>query len=154
MTIARRLLVLLAIPLVSLAGLGVFARLQLSAVEARSRFVAESRIAALATLGNLSRSVAELRVNVRSHLLATSAEGRADARRRFEEDEREVRRLLQHYADHLVLGDADRRLLTEFGALSREYAAGAQRMMTLHDEGRSRAAVDHLNDTVCLWVFG
>ena len=70
MTIAKRLIVLLAVPLVALVGLGVFTRLQLE-IEARSRFVAESRIVALATLGNLSRSFAELRVNVRSYLLAT-----------------------------------------------------------------------------------
>ena len=71
MTIAKRLIILLAVPLVALLGLGVFTRLQLAEIEARSRFVAESRIVALATLGNLSRSFSELRVNVRSHLLAT-----------------------------------------------------------------------------------
>ena len=72
MTIAKRLIILLTVPLVALVGLGVFTRLQLAQIEARSRFVAESRIVALATLGNLSRGFAELRVNVRSHLLATT----------------------------------------------------------------------------------
>ena len=72
MTIAKRLIILLTVPLVALVGLGVFTRLQLVKIEARSRFVAESRIVALATLGNLSRGFAELRVNVRSHLLATN----------------------------------------------------------------------------------
>ena len=80
MTIAKRLIILLAVPLVALVGLGVFTRLQLAQIEARSRFVAESRIVALATLGNLSRSFAELRVNVRSHLLATTDAERAAAR--------------------------------------------------------------------------
>ena len=80
MTIAKRLIILLTVPLVALVGLGVFTRLQLAQIEARSRFVAESRIVALATLGNLSRSFAELRVNVRSHLLATDDAQRAAAR--------------------------------------------------------------------------
>ena len=66
MTIAKRLIILLAVPLVALLGLGVFTRIQLARIEARSRFVAESRIVALATVGNLSRGFSELRVNVRS----------------------------------------------------------------------------------------
>ena len=69
--------VLVAVPLVALLSLGVFIRFQLADIETRSRFVAESRIAALATLGNLSRGFAELRVNMRSHLLATTPADRA-----------------------------------------------------------------------------
>src|SRR5512145_3030724 len=109
MTIASRLFVLVTVPLAALVGLGVFTGLQLARIEQRSRFVSESRIAALATLGNLSRAFAEVRVNVRSHLLATTDQQRAAARARFDEDEREVDRLLQTYADHYVLGARDRR---------------------------------------------
>src|SRR4051812_19074477 len=98
MTIARRLMILLAVPLVALLGLGIFTRLQLSKIEARTRFVAESRIDALATLGNLSRSFVESRVDLRSYLLATDVAERAAARKSFDEDERDVTRLLQHYA--------------------------------------------------------
>jgi hypothetical protein len=97
MTIARRLLILLTVPLLALVGLGVFTGLQLAKIEARSRFVAESRIAALATLGNLSRAFAELRVNVRSHMLATSDAERTAARGHFDEDERELNELLREY---------------------------------------------------------
>jgi Four helix bundle sensory module for signal transduction len=121
MTIARRLIILLTIPLVVLLGLGVFTRLQLAKIEASSRFVAESRIVALATLANLSRSFAELRVNVRTHLLATNDAQRAAARALFDEDEQNVNRLLQQYADGLVLDDKERRLLGEFQLLSREW---------------------------------
>ena len=64
MTIAKRLIFLLAVPLMALLGLGIFARVQLARIEERSRFVAESRIVALATLGNVSRNFAELRVNM------------------------------------------------------------------------------------------
>src|SRR4249919_3590654 len=136
MTIARRLTILLMVPLAALVGLGVFTRLQLSTIEERSRFVAESRIVALATLGNLSRSFAELRVNVRSHLLATDDAQRAAARALFDEDERDVSRLLQEYADHLVLGDKGRRLLDDYRTLSREWMAGAKQAMLLSTQGR------------------
>jgi two-component system, sensor histidine kinase and response regulator len=148
MTIATRLLALLTVPLLALVGLGLFTAVQLANIEARSRLVAESRIAALATLGNLSRAFAELRVNVRSHLLATNDARRATARNLFEEDEREVNRLLRQYADHLVLDDTDRQLLSEFQALSREYIAGARKLMSLADEGRSADAIAYLDNTM------
>src|SRR5262245_57680651 len=102
MTIAKRLIILLAVPLLALAGLGIFTRLELSRLEARSRFV-ESRIVALATLGNLSRGFSELRVNVRSYVLATTDSQRKTARALFDEDEGDVTRLLQEYADQLIL---------------------------------------------------
>ncbi len=46
MTIGKRLLLLLlAVPLIALLGFGVFARIQLSRIEERSRFVSESQLA-------------------------------------------------------------------------------------------------------------
>src|SRR3954471_15611976 len=114
MTIARRLILLLTVAILALLGFGVFTRLQLNAIEERSRFVAESRIVALATLGNLSRNFAELRINVRSYLLATDDAQRATARAAFDGCEREVLRLLQFYADKLVFSNQGRRLLGEY----------------------------------------
>ena len=148
MTIARRLIVLLAVPLAALVGLGVFTRLQLEQIEARSRFVAESRIVALATLGNLSRGFAELRVNLRSHLLATTGAHRTAARALFDEDEREVNRLIQEYADGLILGDKGRRLLNEYQSVSREWLAGATQIMSLADEGRGAEALALFNGSI------
>ncbi|MEO8426138.1 MAG: response regulator [Verrucomicrobiota bacterium] len=141
MTIANRLIILLAVPLLALLALGVFTRLQLSNIEARSRFVAESRIEALATLGNLSRTGMELRVDVRSHLLATNQTQRAAARASFDEAERDVTRLLQKYADDLVSSDRGRRLLNDYQAQVRDYIAGAKQAMSLADEGSREQAV-------------
>ena len=41
MTVAKRLTLLLAVPLVALLGLGIFSRFQLSQIEGTSRFVAD-----------------------------------------------------------------------------------------------------------------
>jgi len=147
-TIAKRLIVLLTVPLVALLGLGVFSRLQLAEIEARSRFVAESRITALATLGNLSRGFAELRVNVRSYLLATTDAQRRAARAAFDDDERDVVGLLATYADSLVRGDRERRLLDEYQTLSREWITDAKQSMLLVNEGRSVEAIALLNGRV------
>jgi CHASE3 domain sensor protein len=109
MTIGKRLILLLSVPLVALVALGLFTRLPLAKIEARSRFVAESSIEALATFGNLSRSFSELRVNMRSCLLATSDAQRTAAQAAFDEDEQEALRLMQYYADNLVPGGHIRR---------------------------------------------
>ena len=148
MTIAKRLIILLTVPLAALLGLGIFTRLQLERIEERSRFVAESRIVALATLGNLSRSFAELRVNLRSHLLATTDAQRAEARRQFDDDEQDVARRMQEYADGLVLGGKDRRLLDEYQMLSREWIAGAKQIMSLADQGRGAEALALFNGSI------
>ena len=148
MTIARRLTILLTVPLLALLGLGIFTRLQLARIEAASRHVAESRVRALATLGNLSRSFAELRINLRSHLLAASDAQRAQARTAFDEDERDLEPLLQEYGDHLILTDQDRRLYTDFRSLSREWIQESKRAMSLADEDRIADALNLLNNSI------
>jgi len=163
MTIARRIIILLAVPLVALVAFGFFTRLQLARIEERSRFVAESRIVALSTVGNLTRSFSEMRISVRTHLLATNETQAAAARAQFDEDEQEVESLLKQYADHLVVSDQGRRLLEEFQTLSREWIAGAKQVMALseqehHEEAAALLAgpvsgiADRLNKVVDEWV--
>src|SRR4051812_3399377 len=87
MTIAKRLILLLAVPIVALLALAIFTRLKLHQVEDRSQFVARSRINALATIGNLSRAFADLRVEGRDFLLARDIAGRDSALVKFEASE-------------------------------------------------------------------
>jgi len=148
MTIARRLTILLALPLLALLALGFFSRIQLGKVEERSRFVAESRIAALATLGNLSRSFQDLRVSIRSLLLATDDAQRGSARIAFDRSDQEVQRLLRLYADKLVFSDQGRRLLGEYQTLSREWTASARQIIELAQAGRREEAVERLNSQI------
>ncbi|MHB9006384.1 MAG: response regulator [Limisphaerales bacterium] len=145
MTIAKRLLILVAVPLAALGALGLFTRHQLSEIEARSRFVAESRISSLAALGNLSRNSAELRVNVRKYLLGRDAAERAEVRAAFDASEVEVLRLLSGYADTLIVDDRERRLLDDYRELSRRWLADAREAMSLADQGLADKAVDWLD---------
>src|SRR3954463_15058750 len=137
MTIARRLIILLTVPLVALAALGIFTRLQLAEIEKSSRFVAESRIVALATVGNLSRTSSELRVNLRTAVIATTDAQRIAAGAAFDEDEREVGRLLREYADGLILDDTDRRLLREYETLNQEWLINAKQILALANDHRT-----------------
>jgi two-component system sensor histidine kinase/response regulator len=145
MTIAKRLIILLAVPLLTLVGLEGFTLFELSRIETRSRFVAESRIEALATLGALTRNFTELRVNVRSYILASNQMQRTEARSLFDQDEQEVERLLQQYADHLISSDQGRRFFNEYQTLSREWITDARQAMSLVDAGRTGEAVDLLH---------
>src|SRR6187549_1896948 len=141
MTIGKRLLLLLAVPLIALLGFGVFARRQLSSIEERSRFVAESQLAGVAVLGNISRSFAEIRVNVRSFLLAVDPAQQAQARAAFDEDDRVLTQLLQQYGDSLISSERDRRLFSDFRELSRQYIVEARNVMALAEEGRKDEAL-------------
>ena len=114
MTIGKRLVLLLAVPLLALVGLGVFTRFQLTTIETRSRFVADKQVPSLASLGNISRVFAELRVQLRNDVLATSEAERARVRSTFERDEVELRRLLDDYERRLISDDRDGRLLNDY----------------------------------------
>src|SRR5271165_7025428 len=133
MTIARRLMFLMAVPLLVLAGLGLFASLQLARIETRSRFVSETQIGSLAALGNITRIFAELRVNLRSYLLSSEPAELDKTRAAFRENRASFPQLLRAYADNLVSDDKDRRSLEEYRDLSGQWVAGAEKVMSLAD---------------------
>ena len=150
MSIAKRLVVLLALPLLALAGLGVFSRLQLTTIETRSRFVAALQVPSLAALGHISRAFAELRVHLRNHVLATSEAERAKVMAAFDRNEAELARLLDDYERRLVSDDRDRRLLSEYRALCREWLTRAKEVMALSTAGHSVEAAALLRDAKTL----
>jgi len=147
-TIAKRLILLLAVPLLALVLLGVHIRLQLSQIEERSRFVAETQIPSLAALGDLSRSFAALRVNLRDQLLASNQTQQANARVVFDATEAEVSRLLRHYADHLISDAKDGRLLNEYRDYYHEWLAGAREVVRLAAAGSRDEGTALLNGSM------
>jgi CHASE3 domain sensor protein len=102
MTIANRLIILLAVPLLILCGIGIITYQQMNRIEERTRFVAESRVVALARLSDIARSLLEMRVNVRSFLLAASPSAQTAARAAYEGHQSNLNRLLDDYADKRV----------------------------------------------------
>ncbi len=148
MTIARRLAFLLAVPLVILFVLGVFAWLQLERIEQRSRFVAEDQIQSLATTGNILRSFAKMRVAIRDYVLTEEPDVRGSAHTDFESGREELGWLLQRYSDSLVSGDRERRLLDDFRESSRQWISAAEKVMAEADAGRRDAAVALLRGTL------
>ncbi|HEX5175799.1 MAG TPA: MCP four helix bundle domain-containing protein, partial [Chthoniobacteraceae bacterium] len=144
MTIARRLTIVLAVPLLILIGIGVITRQEMARIEERTRFVAESRVVALARLGEISRIFAELRVYVRSFLLATDPAAQAAARKAFDADRAALSRLVDDYADKRSTSEQGRRMLNDFRMMSREWIAGADQAMSLAAAGRKDEATSLL----------
>ena len=150
MTIAKRLVLLLAVPLLVLAGLAVFTRSQLATIETRSRFVAELQVPSLAALGNISRAFAELRVHLRNHVLATSEAERTQIRSAFERDEAALGHLLDEYERRLISDVRDRRLLSDYRTQYRDWLNRAKQVLSLSTEGRSEDASALLRDAATL----
>jgi two-component system, sensor histidine kinase and response regulator len=148
MTIGKRLIVLLAVPLVGLLALGVLARIQLSKIENRSRFVAESQLASVTVVGNISRRFAEIRVNLRSFLLAADQSQRTAARAGFDEDQQALTQLLEQFSDSFVTDERNRRLFGDFRELSEKYVAEANTVMGLAQAGRRDEALADFNGTI------
>jgi two-component system sensor histidine kinase/response regulator len=145
MTIAKRLILLLALPLVVLLAMGGYLRVQFARIEARSRFVADHQVPSIAAIGDIFRDIAELRLNVRSYLLTTNESGRAQARTAFDRDEADMNRQLGNYADTLISDEKDRRLLGDFRVLSREWITTDKEILALGTAGRHEQAVGLLN---------
>ena len=144
MTIAKRLIILLAVPLLAILGLGILSRLQLSELSTRSRYLAEMQIPSVASVGNITRTFVNLRINVRDHLLATNPSERAKAQSEFAQNELRLTQLLSQYADTLISDEKDRRLLDEYRDQSRNWIDGAKQVMALAEEGRRDEAVARL----------
>jgi two-component system, sensor histidine kinase and response regulator len=147
MTIGKRLILLVAIPLVSLLGFGIFARIRLSEIEESSRYVAESQLAKVAALGSISASFAEIRVSVRDVLLAADHRERAAARAAFDRNDQTLTQLLQQYSGSAISDERDRRLLNQFQDLNRQYIAESKQVIALAENGRGDEALARFRST-------
>ena len=147
MTIGKRLIALVAVPLAALLVLGFLARIRLSEIEDRTRFVADTQLGSVTALGSISASFAELRVSVRNILLAADQSERAAARAAFDENERVLTTLLQQYVDSFISDEHDRQLLSQVQELSRQYVVEARQVITLAEDGRHDEAATRFRST-------
>ncbi len=144
MSITQRLTILVAVPILAFIGLGIFIKVQLAAIETRSRLLVERQIPSVAALGNISRTYAELRISSRGYLLRNDKAEQAKAEARFYKHGAYFTQLLREYADTLVSDDKDRRLLDEYRDLSGQWLTGAEKVLSLADAGGRQEAVDLL----------
>src|SRR5262245_12412273 len=136
MTIARRILLLAAVPPLILIALGALNQVELARVDKSARFMARIQVPSLSVLGNISLTFEEMRVDLRDQMLASDPAARAASRLSFTARKQELERLLRSYADSLVSDDKDRRLLDGFRTASAEWVAAADDLMGMADAGR------------------
>src|SRR4051794_27135303 len=164
MTIAKRLALLLALPIVVLIALGGLVLYQLSGIQKKSRFVSEIQIESLAALGNISRELTETRVNLRDCVIAEqAADERAAATAVFKHGS-EMANLVARYGDSLISDETDRRLYMDFRALTHDWTLGATQIVSLSSSGHkaeARAALisgdtprlgRRLGDVLVAWI--
>ena len=144
MTIAKRLAILVAVPLVVLIGLGVFTRLTLGNVESRVRYAAETQVQSLAALGNISRTFTELRVSLRNCLLAPNETELNKARAALDTGKADLTRQLQHYGDSLISDAQDQRLWSEYRALSEQWIVEVQKIVASAGKGRNEEMIGQI----------
>lgn len=145
MTIARRLVILVAVPLLVLIVLAIFSRIELISIETRSRDVAEMKIVSLAKLGNIAREFAELRISARGCLLFVDGMEHDKDFAAFQADKAKFLQSLDEYSQNLVSDTQEQDLLTEYRALSNQWIAGAEKAMSAADEGRRDEALAMLS---------
>ena len=148
MTIARRLVILLVLPLLAFIALGIFNWLEVENVKTQTRFVAEVQIPSLATLGNVMRTFAGMRADERDDILATNDAQRAAIEAAFNREAANLNSLLEDYADSMVSDARDRRMMNDFQDAIRNWLSGAAQVIALSAQGRREDAVAYLNDKV------
>ena len=141
MTIAKRLLILLAVPLLILAALGFFLRSRLATSRENSVYVSQIQIPSLALVGNIARNFTEMRVHFRNVMLTDDTELQKRELASFERLRAKVLELLSEFTDGFVSDDHDRRLLEEYRRLSTKWAENAQQIMELRGKGRKDEAM-------------
>ena len=152
MNLAKRLALLLAVPLLALLALGGLLDLQLRTIEDHGKFVADLQLPSVASIGTITRKHAELRVDVRDYLLAPGDKERARALASFRTTELELNKLLDEYADTLISDERDRRLLGQFRDLIGQWVAEANKVMALQAAGERQKALDRASGRCRRWA--
>ena len=142
MTIAKRLTLLVTLPQLVLTGLGVFSAYQMASIETNSRNLSEKLVPAVAVIGQISRALAEMRINARGHVVVDDTALQEQAATLYREDKATLEKGLARYADGLISDEMDRRLFNDFRSLSAEWSAGAEKLMSMATAGQREEAMN------------
>ena len=102
MNLAERLALLLAVPLVAFLTSGRILDLQLAPSRIAASTSPNCQLPSVASIGNITRKHAELRVELRDYLLAPTTRSGPRRWQRFEPAEKDLNQLLDQYADTLI----------------------------------------------------
>jgi signal transduction histidine kinase/CheY-like chemotaxis protein/HAMP domain-containing protein len=146
MTIAKRLTLLLAVPLLIILGIGLATRQELSRIETSTRYVAESRVVALARIGDITRKFAEMAVSTRNSILETDPSLRAAMQAKADAARIEIRLLLDDYGKNWVGSAKGGEYFHEFQEVCEEWMVKVDEAKALAVAGRTDEAKAILTD--------
>jgi PAS domain S-box-containing protein len=148
MNLAKRLALLLAVPLAALVPLGIILHLQLRTIEERGKFVSDMQVPSLAVIGKVTRTFGEVRAQARDYLLAAGDKERAEVQAALEAGETKLAQLLAQYADSYISDERDRRLTSEYRELTTQWITEAKKTMALVAEGKRAQAMERVSTTM------
>jgi PAS domain S-box-containing protein len=103
------------------------------------------QVPSLAALGNISRAAGEMRIGLRNLLLAEDQAEQDRAEDYFRRNQAELTRQVGLYGDSLCSDEKDKRLLTDFRNLSREWFAEARKLIPQIRAGQRKVAAHELS---------
>ncbi len=145
MTIARRLFVLMSVPLVVMIGLGVLSWAQLREIKDRNRFLAENITPSLALLAHMGHEFLEMRTSIGGILATTDADRHQTLSASYLRARLDLNASLRRYADTLLVDAVEERLVAECRNATDRWTASVDRTLALIAGGRREAAVDLFN---------
>lgn len=148
MTIAKRLIILVAVPLLALVGLGVFTKIQFQGIEQFGRLLVEKQVNSLVSVDEISRRFAKLRVDIRDFLLASDPKVQNKFWAAFHKDKTDFFRLVREHKENIIADDQDWSLLGDYWDLSEQWVEGAEKVMTLARSGQREEGLAALSGSL------
>jgi methyl-accepting chemotaxis protein len=130
LSIRAKIVGALSLLLVAMAGMGVFAIMQMQAIEANAKDIQTNWLPSIRLLGELRSDTLTYRVVVRSHLLAPDATGKAAAEKTLEGVGQTVEKTRKAY-EHYITSAEERAIYDEFSRLWTTYTAAVQELLAV-----------------------
>ncbi len=130
LSIVFKLLTVLSVLVLSLAGVGVTAIGTMQNINAHTVEIAESWLPSVRALGSLRADINELRVALRLHLMQESAEGKEAAEKRLASLRDRIEQTRKVY-EPLITSSEERSLYQQWATAWGEYLNGVQEVMAL-----------------------
>jgi methyl-accepting chemotaxis protein len=128
LSIRAKIVGALSLLLVAMAGMGVFAIMQMQAIEANAKDIQTNWLPSIRLLGELRANTVTYRVVVRSHLLAPDAAGKAAAEKTLEGVGQTVEKTRKAYESYITSPE-ERAIYDEFSRLWTAYTAAVQELL-------------------------
>ncbi|MBX3359498.1 MAG: response regulator [Phycisphaeraceae bacterium] len=148
MSISRRLVILVVVPLLATLALAVLAFRKTEALELRTRELAQTQIESLATIERFSSIFSVHRLQLRRCVTSNDSAACAECRADLSANASDLESLFTRYAQDLVSNEEDAQIFARVHDLSDQWISGAHAVLAEYDAGRRSEAVLRYEDEV------